>query len=162
MPATSVYALPYPSPDDQAGKANEQIRALAEGTEAMLEGLLSDTGVQANPSLSMGSGWSLIEAQFRVVGGTEMELFVFLERTGSQLVATSAGNILGDPVFCTLTDPTQRPAFSAYGSFVASLTSGQWQLDAGTGVLAFVDMHALSSIDTSHTARIHAVYPLPA
>lgn len=161
MPATSIYALPYPSPDDQAGEGHAQIRALAEGTETMLEGLLSDTGVTANPSLAMGPGWILEQAQYRIVGGKEMELFIFLERTGSQLVANSTGNIVGDPVYATLTDPLQRPAFSVYGTFVASLTSGQWQLDAGTGVIALVDMHTTSSIDTGHTARIHAVYPLP-
>lgn len=160
MPATSVYGLRYPHLDDQAGHDPVQTQRLAEDTEAMLAGLLPDTGVLSGPTLSMGPGMALTDARYRIIGN-EMELFVWAENTGVVILGSSTGNITGDPAVATITQANRRPAFTWFGTYVASQVSGQCQIDAGSGAIQLLTAQSGGDINSGDTIRIHALYPLP-
>jgi len=178
MPETPNYGFEYETPQSKPGITltgdvdgsapilAEQVDAVitgidtrltaAEGAVASLQEIApSDTGWQ-NVAVSMGAGFSLNSVQGRQWGPV-FSLTVDATRTGSDIVANSAGNVVGDPPICTITPTLARPDRLQRVLVQCTVTSGGGSITTA-GVVQLTDLHSNSVLRTDDGVRVTATY----
>lgn len=178
MPETPNYGFEYETPQSKPGITltgdvdgsapilAEQVDAVitgidtrltsAEGSIAVLQAAAaSDTGWQ-NLNVSMASGFSLNSAQARQWGPI-MSVTVDATRTGADITANSAGNVVGDPTICTITSSLARPDRLQRVLIQCTVTSGAGSITTA-GVVLITDLHSNSSLRTDDGVRVTSTY----
>lgn len=178
MPETPTFGFEYETPQtkpgitltgDQDGStpilAEQVDTALSsidarvsanEGDIAALQAVTpSDTGWLAL-SLTAGSGFDVDESFYRR-WGPFVGIRILVTRTGSDITATSAGNVTGDPNICTIDDTELRPDQRQSVLGRGFTTSGAIDIHT-SGAVNLADMHSDSTLSTDDTIRIETVY----
>lgn len=178
MPMTPTYGFEYETPMTKpgitlTGNSDGSSPILAEQVEVALAGVDSrlasvegdvaalqtasatDTGWLAL-SVTAAAGWSLASAVYRR-WGPMVGIRVECERTGADIVANAAGNVVGDPLVFTINTVEARPTQQWQFLLHASVTSGGCVLNT-SGALNLTDLHSNSSILTNHFVRASSTY----
>lgn len=159
MPATPVYGLAYPGPDDLGGGLPAGLADLAADVDAALGQVAPDSGVLTNLGVTPAAGWTLTNNEHRVVGKL-LHFYFRLERSGANLVANAVGD-LPDTQVLTITTAAKRPVMPYWaGAYRASFTGGAALIVGSTGVLQITSAHSSSSIDTTHVLIAAGTYSI--
>lgn len=178
MPETPTFGFEYETPQSKPGITltgdidgsapilAEQVDSVLSGIDARVaatEGAItalqatnpSDTGWQTL-SVAAASGYSLSENVYRRWGPL-VAISIILSRTGVDVVANSTGNVIGDPLICTINTTQARTDRQLYVVGRATNTSGAIQL-ATSGTVNLLDLHSDSRIATDDVLRITCTY----
>lgn len=178
MPQTPTYGFEYETPQSKPGITltgnsdgltpilAEQVETALAGIDARLAGAEgsisaleavspSDTGWLALTT-TPAAGYSTTSAVYRRWGPVT-GIRVQYERTGAAVTATSAGNIVGDPLICTITNADARPDQQQLVLLHCSVTSGGATINTD-GTINVTDLHSDSSINTNDFVRVSVTY----
>lgn len=178
MPETPNYGFEYETPqtkpgitltgdiDGSAPILAEQVDSVLSGIDARVaaaEGAItalqttnpSDTG-WLNLGITLASGFALESSVYRRWGPV-VSIRVVLERTGSNITANSAGNVVGDPLICTINNALLRPDRQQVSVARCTNTSGALEINT-TGAVNVVDLHSSSALNTDDVIRFTSTY----
>jgi hypothetical protein len=178
MPETAAYGFEYETPQSKPGITltgdiggtspilAEQVETVISGIDSRLAAAEGDiVALQASAasdtgwltlSTSPGAGFSLTSALYRRWGAIVM-IRVEYERTGADIVATSTGNVIGDPTIATINVVDARPSQPIQALVHSSVTSGAGTITT-SGVINLTDMNTNSTIAASHLVRVTSMY----
>jgi hypothetical protein len=178
MPETANYGFEYETPQSKPGITltgdidgsapilAEQVDAViagidsrltgAEGSIATLEaGASHDTGWLAL-AVTPGTGFTLSTAVYRQWGPV-VSIRIDCTRTGADIVANSQGNVVGDPLLCTIDNVDVRTSEQLVATINASVTSGSGIM-ATSGTISIADLNSNSVIATDNIVRVTSTY----
>lgn len=162
MGTTSTYGWRYPEDDDAPDPI--QVQHLAEDVEATVKGLITDTGDRTDLAVTMGSGWTLQQLNYRIILGKFMTLHVQATRSGSEIKAQANGDShpgnITDYDVLTIDDTSKRPTSDSESNVHATTTSGAARLKIN-GVLTIYDLHTNSVIGKDDLVSFTFVYFVP-
>ncbi|MGH3096799.1 MAG: hypothetical protein ACRDMV_12465 [Streptosporangiales bacterium] len=162
MPTTSVYGWRYPEDGDEPNP--NQIQHLGEDIEQTVKDLITDTGDRTDLAVTMGSGWTLQQLNYRIILGKFMTLHVQATRSGADIQAQSngdghPGNITDSDVL-TIDDTAKRPTSDSESNVHTTTTSGAARLKIG-GTLTIYDLHTNSTIAKDDLVSFTFLYFTP-
>lgn len=178
MPETANFGFEYETPSSKPGITltgdidgsapilAEQVDSVltgidtrltaAEGSISILEAAAShDTG-WVNLSVTAATGFSLNYALYRLWGPV-VGIHLECARTGADIVANASGNVVGDPLVCTINTVAARPSQTIPIIGRASVTSATVDVFT-TGEISISDMRTNSTLATDHNIRFSATY----
>lgn len=128
-----------------------------EGDVSALQALTAtDSGWQV-PAVTAASGFELNSAAYRRWGPI-VTLRIALTRTGADIDATSAGNVLGDPLIATIDTVDIRPdTIRREVLMLCTVTSGAGYVDTD-GTIQLADLHTNSTLRTDDIIRFSDTY----
>lgn len=178
MPMTPTYGFEYETPmtkpgitltgdsDGSAPILAEQVEIALAGVDSRLAAVEGDVAILqvASPidtgwltlDVTAAAGWTLAAGVYRR-WGPMVSIRVECERTGADIVASAAGNIVGDPLVYTINTIEARPTQQWQFMFHASVTSGGSVLNTA-GALNITDMHSTSTIATNNFVRTSTTF----
>jgi hypothetical protein len=178
MPETANYGFEYETPSSKPGITltgdidgsapilAEQVDSVlvgidtrltaAEGSISILEAAAAhDTG-WIDLSVTAATGFSLVYAVYRL-WGPMVSIDMQYIRTGADIVANASGNVVGDPLVCTINTVPARPSRTTPVIGRASVTSATVDMITN-GEMNISDMRTNSTLATDNTLRFSVTY----
>lgn len=178
MPETANYGFEYETPQSKPGITltgdidgsapilAEQVDTViagidsrltgAEGSIAILEaGAAHDTGWIAL-SVAPAAGFTLASALYRH-WGPMISVDINLTRSGADIVANSVGNVVGDPMVCTINTVAARPSQVTPVIGRASVTSATVDINTN-GEMNITDMRGSSTLVSGNNIHFSTTY----